>query len=322
MRIIIWGVPWNTEKINNYNKMKKLVLFFIIAGFFMSCQPNKSETQTEINDAFSFVFITDIHVMPEKNATEGLLQAIDTINNLAPDFVLTGGDNIMDALGQTYSRSDSLYNLYEETVKNLEMPIYSTMGNHEVFGLYESSGINPDHEEYGKKLYENRIAKRYYSFDHKNWHFVILDGIGFTEDRRYYGVIDSVQIEWLKQELESVGKDKPVIVSTHIPLLSVGNQVMRGPTEGFSEGSIITNAQEVIKILEQYNVKLVLQGHLHFLEDICYNGIHYVTAGAVSSNWWKGPRYGIEEGFVKIDVSGEDFKWEYVDFGWEVTTDE
>jgi len=48
----------------------------------------------------------------------------------------------MDALGQTYGRSDSLYNLYEETIKNLEMPIYHTMGNHEVFGLYERSGID------------------------------------------------------------------------------------------------------------------------------------------------------------------------------------
>ncbi|MBT3383348.1 MAG: metallophosphoesterase [Prolixibacteraceae bacterium] len=298
--------------------MKKLGLFLIITGLFISCQQEPKETKPEKNDNFSFVFMTDIHVMPEKNATEGLLQAIDTINFLAPDFVLTGGDNIMDALGQTYGRSDSLYNLYEEIVKKLEMPIYSTMGNHEVFGLYERSGIDPDHEEYGKKLYENRLAKRFYSFDHKNWHFVVLDGIGFTEDRKYYGIIDSVQIEWLKQDLESIGKDKPVVVSTHIPLLSVGNQVMRGPTEGFSESSIITNAQEIMIILEQYNVKLVLQGHLHFLEDICYNGIHYVTAGAVSSNWWKGQRFGIEEGFAKINISGEEFNWEYVDFGWEV----
>ncbi len=118
--------------------------------------------------------------------------------------------------------------------------------------------------------------------------------------------------------MAKAGKNKPVAISTHIPLLSVGSQIMTGPTKGFEKGSIITNADEVIKILEQFNVKLVLQGHLHFLEDINYNGIHYITGGAVSSNWWKGPRYGMEEGFLKIDVAGEKFEWEYVDFGWEV----
>jgi 3',5'-cyclic AMP phosphodiesterase CpdA len=297
--------------------MKKLIVIVLTAVFLIGCH-SQGKRETKNNDHFSFVFMTDSHVMPERNATKGLLQAIDTINKLAPDFVLTGGDNIMDALGQTYSRSDSLYRLWDETIKNLKMPVYNTMGNHEVFGLYEKSGIDPSHEEYGKKLYENRMAKRYHSFDHKNWHFIVLDGIGFTDDRQYYGYIDSVQIEWLKQDLEKTGKETPVVISTHIPLLSVGAQVQVGPNEGLGRGSVVTNADVVRKILEQYNVKLVLQGHLHILEEIYYNGIRYVTAGAVSSNWWNGPRNGMEEGFIKVDVSGSDFKWEYVDFGWEV----
>jgi len=302
--------------------MKKLVFLFAFAFILFSCQTQQTSKESEVSENdFSFVFITDMHVMPERNATEGFLQAIDTINSLSPDFVLTGGDNIMDALGQTYGRSDSLYNLYSETIKNLEMPIYHTMGNHEVFGLYEKSGISPDHKEYGKRLYENRLTKRYYSFDHKDWHFVVLDGIGFTEDRRYYGHIDAEQLEWLKNDLEKVGKETPVVVSTHIPLLSVGSQIMEGPNVGMSQGGVITNADEIRVILEQYNTKLVLQGHLHFLEDIQYNGIHYITGGAVSSGWWRGPRFGMEEGFVKVDVKGDDFEWEYVDFGWEVVAE-
>lgn len=299
-------------------RIKNLLLITILFVVVFGCQPSKTGTNKPVGNHFSFVFATDIHITEERNATEGFLQAIDTINKLAPDFVLTGGDNIMDALGQTYGRSDTLYNLFAQTIENLNMPWYSTLGNHEVFGLYERSGVSPTHEEYGKKLYENRVAKRYYSFDHKNWHFVVLDGIGFTDDRHYYGYVDSVQIEWLKQDLENTGTETPVVVSTHIPLLSVGAQIMQGPTEPFGQGSVITNAHDIIKILEQHNVKLVLQGHLHFLEDIYYNGIHYITAGAVSSNWWNGPRYGMEEGFVKVDISGDDFTWKYVDFGWEV----
>ncbi len=298
--------------------MKKLTALILISSVILSCNI-KPKSKADNPEKFSFVFMTDIHVAPERHATEGLLQAIDTINKLAPDFVLTGGDNIMDALAQSWQRSDSLYNLYSETVSQLNMPVFSTMGNHEIFGLYEQSGINPDNEDYGKKMYEKRLEKRYYSFDHKNWHFIVLDGIGFTPDRHYYGVVDSVQLEWLKNDLAAIGKEVPVAVSIHIPLLSIGEQIMDAPTAALRESSVITNAHDVMKLLEQYNVKLVLQGHAHFLEDIYYNGIHYITGGAVSSNWWKGPRFGMEEGIVKIDVTGEDFTWKYVDFGWQVT---
>ena len=298
--------------------MRNLVLFLVLSLAITSCNTTTNKTEPE-ND-FSFVFMTDMHITNERHALDGFQQAIDTINKLAPGFVLTGGDNIMDALGQTYGKSDSLYNMYEKAAKGLSMPVYTTMGNHEVFGLYESSGVDTTHEEYGKKLYEDRLAKRYYSFDFKNWHFVVLDGIGFTEDRHYYGFVDEEQLEWLKQDLAKTGKETPVAVSIHIPLLSVGAQIMEGPTKALNEGSVITNAHEVIDVLEQYNTKLVLQGHLHFLEDINYNGIHYITGGAVSAQWWNGPRYGMEEGFLKIDVSGEDFSWEYVDFGWDAVS--
>ena len=297
----------------------KMLYILLLSVMFTSCGPSTTPTdKTGTTDNFSFVFVTDIHLTTKRNALEGFMQAIDTINKLNPDFVLTGGDNIMDALAQNYEHSDSLYDLFAEATENLKMPVYSTMGNHEVFGLYESSGVDPSHEEFGKKFYENRLAKRYYSFDHKNWHFIVLDAIGFTDDRHYYGHIDDEQLEWLKNDLEETGKETPIVVSTHIPLLSIGEQVMAEPTAGFSPGSIVTNANEVRKLLEQYDTKLVLQGHLHFLEDINYNGIHYITGGAVSAQWWQGPRFGMEEGFLKVDVSGEDFDWEYVDFGWKV----
>lgn len=299
--------------------MKTIAFIIFVICLHASCTNTKKQNKTVNLDKFSFVFMTDIHVNNEFNADKGLMQAVNVINDLAPDFVITGGDNIMDALGQNWGKSDSLFNLYKGIAGTLEMPVYHTLGNHEVFGLYVSSGIDSTHEEFGKKMYENRLkTKPYYSFDQKNWHFIALDGIGFTKDRQYYGVIDSVQIEWLKEDLEKTGQSKPVAIITHIPLLSVGAQIMEGPMEPFSAGSVITNANEIRKILEQYNVKLVLQGHLHFLEDIQYNGIHYITGGAVSSGWWKGPRYGMEEGFLKIDVTGEDFEWQYIDFGWEV----
>ncbi len=301
--------------------MKKTAGIFLFTGFlillvFVQC--NQCPSRNNKDEEFSFVFMTDIHVKPELRAAEGFARAIDTINALNPDFVITGGDNIFDALQAGYGRADSLYFLFDSLSKRLEMPLYNTIGNHEGFGLYPASGIDPSHELYGKKMYENRIGDRYYSFDHKHWHFIVLDGIGYTPDRKYIGIIDSLQLEWLKADLEA-NKDKPIAISTHIPLLSVGQQVFGKPTSAFSTSEIIMNAKEVRELLEQYNVKLVLQGHLHMLEDVLYNGIHYVTGGAVCARWWLGPRNGMEEGFLKIDVSGEQFSWKYIDYAWEAS---
>lgn len=296
--------------------MKRLFYFFVLVVFIQSCQPAATSNDSA-KDSFQFAFLTDIHLQPERNAPQGFQQAIDTINALNPDFVLTGGDLIMDALGQSYGRADSLYNLYQTACKSLQMPVYNTMGNHELYGIYTSSGADTLHEEYGKKMYEKRLAKRFYSFNHKGWHFVVLDAIGITPDRHYYGFIDPEQIAWLKQDLEA-SKDLPVIVSLHIPLYTLALQVTDTYATPLDQGAVVTNANEVRNILEQYKVKLVLQGHWHFLEDLYINGIHYVTGGAVSSAWWTGPNHGLEEGFLMVKVQGEDISWNYVDYKWEV----
>lgn len=111
-------------------------------------------------DSFRFVFMTDIHVQPELRGAEGFESAIDYVNRLNPKpaFILTGGDLIMDALGQTYGRADSLYILFQQNIKKFQLPIYHCIGNHEVFGLYARSGVNPDHPEYGKKMFMNRLV--------------------------------------------------------------------------------------------------------------------------------------------------------------------
>ena len=103
----------------------------------------------------------------------------------------------MDALGQTFARADSLYALYQETSALFQMPVYNTMGNHEIFGLYEDSGVDPSHPEFYKKMYENRLGDRFYSFDHQGWHFMVLDSIGRRVDREYIGFIDGQQMEWI-----------------------------------------------------------------------------------------------------------------------------
>lgn len=266
---------------------------------------------------FRFVFMTDMHLQPERNAPQGFRKAIDKINELNPDFVLTGGDNIMDALGVDRDRMNLQFNLLDSMLKLFKMPVYTTIGNHDVFGIYPKSGIEQTDSEYGKVIYENKFAKRYYSFNHKGVHYVILDGISINEEKRkYYGRVDSEQMDWIKSDLDGLDKNTPIVVSIHIPLMTVFGQIIQSATTGNDSSYVIANAKEVIELFKDRNLKLVLQGHLHFYEEISLYGATFITAGALCGKWWQGANMDIEEGFLLVDFDGKNFTWEYVDYGW------
>jgi len=291
---------------------RKMAPIFLLLFVFLSTFCKQASTN------FSFVFLTDIHLQPEQNSLEGYKKAIAAVNELNPDFVITGGDQIMDALGVGYERAEMLYNMYIETTAELNMPVYNTLGNHDVFGLSVESGVDPSHPDYYKNLFQNKLGKTYYSFDHYVWHFMVLDSIGKTIDRTYFGLVDAEQMSWIADDLKNIQKDTPIVLTTHMPFISVIKQIRAGSTEANSEGWIIVNSKEVLELFQGYNLKLVLQGHLHSLEEINVGGITFLTGGAVSANWWEGPYHGLEEGFVLIKIRENEFEWEYIDFGWEV----
>ncbi len=307
------GIIMKPRMIRSFSLLLALMLVFL-----PSCN------EQEEKDAFTFAFMTDIHLQPEKNAGDGFRQAIDSLNKLNPDFVITGGDQIMDALGQKQSRADSLYDMYIGMSGLIECPVYNTMGNHEVFGIYERSGVDPSNPLYGEKMYEERIGEKYYAFNHKGWRFYILDSVeermGEDSDggNSYYGFIDSAQMEWLKEDLSKVNPETPIVISVHIPFITVQTQLAKGSTAANSDGIVISNARDVLLLFRDHNLKLVLQGHLHFLEDIYVGDIHFITGGAVCASWWDGSRGELEEGFLLVHVDGEDIDWEYIDYGWEV----
>lgn len=299
-----------------FSKSKILLislLFIILSGY---------KNPEGKGQKFTFIFMTDIHVQPERHAMEGFQKAIEKVNALKPDFVITGGDLIMDALEQKESRADSLYNIYINLSKKFAMPVYNTMGNHEMFGVIKSSGVSPDNPLYGKKMFEKKLGKKYYTFNHKGWRFYILNSLDIDENRNYYGHIDDEQIAWIQKDLLQVDKNTPICISVHVPFYSIQTQILSGPLAPNTRGGVITNGNEVLKLFSEHNLKLVLQGHLHFVEDLYANGVHFITGGAVCAGWWQGPRNGMEEGFLQINVKGEDFTWKYIDFGWEIAQTE
>ena len=298
------------------NKLFKLLILILFIITTESCE--KKALNQSTNPNFSFAFITDIHIQPESNAVEGFSVALNMLNQLDPDFIVTGGDLIMDALGTTYGRADTLYNLYLETIKKSNSKVYNTIGNHEIYGWYSRSKADPNHPEYGEKMFEKRIGKSYYTFEHKGWKFFILNSIEPSGKGGYIGLIDSLQMEWVKSELVNTNAKTPIVLVTHIPLITINKQLYEGSTLPNDSSNVVVNSKELLDLFKDHNVKLVLQGHLHTVEDIYVDGTHFVTGGAISGGWWKGPNMGYEEGFVWVDVFTDSISWKYIDYGWEV----
>lgn len=291
-----------------------LVALLILAG----CGTDPAGKKLPADNAFSFAFMTDIHLQPERGAAIAFQWAIREVNRRDPDFVLTGGDMVMDVLNQPYSRADSLYRMYKELSEKFRMPVYNTLGNHEVYGWQRVEEGIELHPEFGKGMFEQRLGPRYYSFDHKGWHFMILDAVYLEERRIYSGKIDEEQMHWISGELEKLDKKTPLAISVHFPFISSAFQLTMGPEARIPGGLLIENSREVLALFSEYNLRLVLQGHLHFLEGIhVQNQVYFITGGAVCGRWWSnGTESRPEEGFVMVHIEGEELNWEYVDYGW------
>jgi 3',5'-cyclic-AMP phosphodiesterase len=267
---------------------------------------------------FTFLFLTDAHLQPELNGVIGTDMAFKKARTLKAGFAINGGDHVFDALGVPKQRAIALFDLYDKTEQDLGLKLYHTIGNHDVVGIYPSSGVAEDDPLYGKKLFEQRFGKLYYSFDHKGHHFIVLDSIGITDDRAYEGRIDATQLQWLAADLAALPAGTPIIVSVHIPLVTAFlAYVPEPPVPPSHHGLSVANANQVIDLFAGHNVLGVLQGHTHINEVVTWKGVPYITSGAVCGNWWHGTRLGTPEGFTVVTVANGKMTTRYETYGFK-----
>lgn len=262
---------------------------------------------------FDFVFFTDAHLQPELGAVERCRTAFGRINETKADFAINGGDLVFDAAKVPRARAESLFDLYRETESLIKMPVHHTLGNHDLFAL--SGGPEEKDADAPKKMYQDRYGATYYSFDHKGVHFVVLDSINVTGDRKYETRIDAMQLAWLKTDLEALAAGTPVIVTSHAPLVT-GFFSYAPPWKEKSPLPTLSvdNAYELTALFEKHRVLAVLQGHTHINEVVLYKGCQYITSGAICGDWWKGPRWGHPSGFTVVSVRGMKISHRYETF--------
>lgn len=271
-----------------------------------------------VGDAFSFAFMGDCHIRPELDADRACRMCFEQISASDCDFVIQGGDHIEDALETGRERATMLMDLYQRTEReHLRKKVYHVLGNHDCLGVFPKSGIDPSAPDYGKQFYIDRFGLRYYAFDHKGVHFVVLDSIGLTSDRSYEGRIDEPQLDWLRADLAAQPKGKRIIAVMHIPLVTAMRcYEPQSWLDTPHNWTFVVNAREVLRILRKHDVLAVLQAHSHVYERIELNGISFITTGAVAGADWHGSFLGTPEGYTEITISGCTVESRYTTYGF------
>lgn len=271
--------------------MKKIIfiLFLVLQSALFSAQN------------FSFVFLPDIHLRPDSATKTGFEKTASLVNDLHPDFVLTGGDMIYTAKNVNGQKASVLFDFMDKEFKLFRMPVRMTMGNHENVGITAESGIDSTDTAWGKQMFEKRYHKRYYTFEFKGWKFFVLDGIKILEKtKNYMEGIDEDQIDWIKDELLSTDKRTPLVISMHTPFVDP-NSVISSQSK-----TMTVICDTVLRMFQGFNLKMVLEGHTHRYMNLFYHGIYYLSGGS-SEIYTNEDDHGFL--FIKVNNEHEDIKF-------------
>lgn len=261
--------------------------------------------------------ISDVHVDTDKRSNELFSRALRNLQTHAPafDFVLNTGDCVMDAMYQTLEDAQARYDVFERMMGSLTLPVYHTIGNHDVWGW----GLSKEQIEtmkgdplFGKGLPVQRLGMpgRYYTFGQSGWQFIVLDSTHLADQsffQPYTGKLDEEQFAWLDQTLNNIPADTPVCIVSHIPIFAV-NGLLDGDNEKSGDWVLPgawmhIDARRLWELFWKHpNVKICLSGHSHQIEDLKYHGVHYLNDGAISGNWWKGDYFDSPPGYMSLSL--------------------
>jgi Icc protein len=281
----------------------------------------------------TFAHLTDMHIKPTGAGPEGLVQCLRHVraHPAKPTFIINGGDAIMSALGASEQSTRDQWIQFQSIIKaECPLPLWHVIGNHDCWGWQRTKAGTTGHEPlYGKNwpLKELGLECPYYTRDQGGWRFIILDSVQERGDGGYKPVLDEEQFQWLTRILASTAPTQPVILVSHVPILSI--------TPLFFREDIVQNyqfqipgalmhqdVQRIASLLRNHpQVKLCISGHSHLVDDVVFEGRTYLCNGAVSGSWWHGDHKGCPPGYALIQLWPDgSFRREYVTFGWKPPT--
>ena len=253
----------------------------------------------EEDQNFSFIHLTDPHVTLDEEYNDIIKTAVSEINSFKPDFTVVTGDMVFEGDKTDIEQTRKWFDRYISLVDRWDMPVYHTIGNHDVAGVHYKKDVSEE-PGYDKWLYYSYFGPSYYSFNQGNYHCIVLDPIQFENDKQYFE-IPQEQVLWLKHDLSFYSEDMPLLIFSHIPLNSW------------------TNKEEILSLFENRKV-IFFSGHWHFDVLLTHHGentLEQVT-NSLCAGWWKrSSADGRSEGYRVVQLSEDKIESFYREIGQE-----
>lgn len=259
------------------------------------------------NDNHIVAFFADTHLANRnddlKQFQEGFIKDInETYQGYKAQnkkfYAFTLGDQSWDAYW--YDNNFKLKE-YVAQLKDLEFPIYNTIGNHD-YDPYVGGN-----DWLAAANYRSVMGPTYYSVNIGKVHYIVLDNVEYTNnggsngimgDREYNNIITTAQIDWLKKDLAYIAdKNTGIVIAMHVPLYV-------NPASGSSYYT--QNGQELVDALNGFENVKIMTGHSHINYRVNKEDTKHITEyniGAVSATWWWTGRAGYAENHICKDGS-------------------
>ncbi|AFM42796.1 putative phosphohydrolase [Desulfosporosinus acidiphilus SJ4] len=231
---------------------------------------------------------------------------IDQVNAIKPAFVVDNGDLV-------YGGEPNRYRLFYETVSKLQVPLYTTLGNHDI-------------RENGLPIYTELFGPAYYSFDYLKNHFIFLDSSrGWTEKT----AISPEQYRWLEADLQNA-QDKRIFVVSHIPPTDPRANVtpntypesqktgvlqkLMNKLSGTSDIDHAFNdkaeAKKFEDLMTKYKVDTVFLSHIHSFFSFVRGNVRYIITGGAGAELLSE---GSEYHYIRVHITDDENYLEIVE---------
>jgi hypothetical protein len=200
-------------------------------------------------------------------------QAVERLNLMQPEFVLSVGD-LIEGYTKDNEKVASQWREFQGYISQLQMPFFYVPGNHDVS------------EVTGEQTWKEKFGRRYYHFVYKNVLFLVL----CTDDPHgKLGKISDEQIAVIKKTLDANCGVRWTIVALHRPL--------------WTEEEPEKNGWLKVEELLAGRPYTVFCGHIHVYRKFVRQGMNYyqlATTGGASR--MRGVRYGEFDHFVWVTM--------------------
>ena len=196
------------------NRVVPITLLFALL-LIASCQGPLSDTPESLSpsagwqgadpksaDAFTFVVVSD---RTGGHAEGEWAAAVEQINLLQPDFVISVGD-LIEGYSEDEGELTRQWEEFDSLTRQFDAPFFYCPGNHDVSN------------DLMREMYCQRHGvkgKSYYSFDYRGCHFVVLDSNTAMRKAEFA----DEQFAWIAKDLASAKDASRIFIFFHHPKL-------------------------------------------------------------------------------------------------------